>query len=69
MFLFAFITQMGTSFKREILNEHIQEGLSVWHKKAKAKAKVKAKGRSTNKPDDDDDKGSIQHQWCISSLI
>lgn len=64
--LYALVTQMGTSFKREILNEHIHEGLSVWHQKAKdkakdkVKAKVKAKGRSTSKPDDDDGKGSIQ---------
>jgi len=60
--LYALVTQMGTSFKREILNEHIHEGLSVWHQKAKDKAKdkVKAKGRSTSKPDDDDGKGSIQ---------
>jgi len=55
--LYALVTQMGTAFKREILEEHIHEGLSAWHKKAKAN--IKAKGRSSTKPDDDD-KGSIQ---------
>lgn len=55
--LYALVTQMGTSFKRSIFEEHIHEGISVWQRKAKAN--VKAKGKSSNKPEDDD-KGSVQ---------
>lgn len=57
--LYALVTQMGTSFKSAIFEEHIHEGISVWQRKAKAKAKVKAMGRPSNKPEDDD-KGSVQ---------
>ncbi|KAK4345292.1 hypothetical protein RND71_035468 [Anisodus tanguticus] len=36
--LYAIVTQMGTSFKKEIFDEHIQDGLVVWAKKARRRA-------------------------------
>ncbi|KAL9380220.1 hypothetical protein Peur_025877 [Populus x canadensis] len=36
--LYAIVTQMGSSFKREIFEEYIQEGLVGWAKQAKKKA-------------------------------
>ncbi|XP_070046420.1 MLO-like protein 1 [Nicotiana tomentosiformis] len=36
--LYAIVTQMGSSFKKEIFDEHIQDGLVFWAKKAKRRA-------------------------------
>ncbi|KAF3615916.1 MLO-like protein 15 [Capsicum chinense] len=36
--LYAIVTQMGSSFKKEIFDEHIQDGLVVWAKKARRRA-------------------------------
>ncbi|KAK8572161.1 hypothetical protein V6N13_047775 [Hibiscus sabdariffa] len=35
--LYAFVTQMGSSYKKTIFDEHIREGLVGWAKKAKKK--------------------------------
>eukprot|EP00252_Welwitschia_mirabilis_P003993 TRINITY_DN14103_c0_g3_i1.p1 TRINITY_DN14103_c0_g3~~TRINITY_DN14103_c0_g3_i1.p1 ORF type:complete len:113 (-),score=19.72 TRINITY_DN14103_c0_g3_i1:87-425(-) len=37
--LYALVTQMGSTFKRAIFQEHVQQGLSVWHAKARMKVK------------------------------
>uniref|UniRef100_M1B2N1 MLO-like protein n=1 Tax=Solanum tuberosum TaxID=4113 RepID=M1B2N1_SOLTU len=36
--LYAIVTQMGSSFKKEIFDEYIQDGLVVWAKKARRRA-------------------------------
>ncbi|KAJ4968426.1 hypothetical protein NE237_015127 [Protea cynaroides] len=40
--LYAIVTQMGSSFKKAIFEEHIQEGLVGWHQKAKRKKGLRA---------------------------
>lgn len=53
--LYAIVTQMGSSFKKAIFEEHIQEGLSVWtqHAKMKKNARMTATGTgSTTLPMD-----------------
>ncbi|XP_010277858.1 PREDICTED: MLO-like protein 1 [Nelumbo nucifera] len=44
--LYAIVTQMGSSFKKSIFDEHVQEGLVGWARNAKKKmgAKAGAKG-------------------------
>uniref|UniRef100_A0A6M2F4H8 MLO-like protein n=1 Tax=Populus davidiana TaxID=266767 RepID=A0A6M2F4H8_9ROSI len=39
--LYAIVTQMGSSFKREIFEEYIQEGLVGWATQAKKKAELR----------------------------
>ncbi|KAK3428478.1 hypothetical protein EUGRSUZ_E00008 [Eucalyptus grandis] len=53
--LYAIVTQMGSSFKKAIFEEHIHEGLSVWtqHAKMKKNARMTATGTgSTTLPVD-----------------
>ncbi|XP_043809108.1 MLO-like protein 1 isoform X2 [Manihot esculenta] len=45
--LYAIVTQMGTSFKKAIFDEHIREGLVVWAKQAKKKT-VERKGATAS---------------------
>ncbi|XP_039023257.1 MLO-like protein 1 [Hibiscus syriacus] len=45
--LFAFFTQMGSSYKKAIFDEHIREGLVGWAKKAKKNKGIGFK-RSSN---------------------
>ncbi|KAK6245187.1 hypothetical protein QUC31_011596 [Theobroma cacao] len=37
--LYAIVTQMGSSFKKAIFEEHVQEGIAIWARRAKSKAK------------------------------
>ncbi|TVU36241.1 hypothetical protein EJB05_18166, partial [Eragrostis curvula] len=52
--LYAIVTQMGTFFKKEIFDEHVQQGLVGWAQKAKKRKAMKnggsgsAGGGSTN---------------------
>ncbi|KAG9445567.1 hypothetical protein H6P81_011695 [Aristolochia fimbriata] len=39
--LYAIVTQMGSSYKKAIFDEHLQEGLIKWAEKAKKKSKLK----------------------------
>jgi mlo protein len=40
--LYAIVTQMGSSFKKSIFDEHVQVGLVGWAQKVKEKTKLKA---------------------------
>ncbi|KAK3198271.1 hypothetical protein Dsin_021686 [Dipteronia sinensis] len=40
--LYAIVTQMGTSFKKEVFDEHVQVGLIGWAQKVKGKKGLKA---------------------------
>ncbi|KAK0602283.1 hypothetical protein LWI29_031988 [Acer saccharum] len=40
--LYAIVTQMGTSFKKEVFEEHVQVKISGWAKKVKGKKGLKA---------------------------
>ncbi|GLJ08883.1 hypothetical protein SUGI_0097560 [Cryptomeria japonica] len=53
--LYALVTQMGTTYKKEIFENHIHEGLSAWHQKVKLRVK-----EHNTKNEDNSDKGSIQ---------
>ncbi|KAH9782435.1 MLO-like protein 1 [Citrus sinensis] len=60
--LYAIVTQMGSSFKKSIFDEHIQEGLVGWAKQAKKnmglrKAAAKGSNQVVHK---DDSSASIQ---------
>ncbi|XWS24839.1 hypothetical protein CRYUN_Cryun27aG0019500 [Craigia yunnanensis] len=46
--LYAFVTQMGSSYKKAIFEEHIREGLVGWARKAKKNNKGNAYKRSAN---------------------
>ncbi|KAK6276818.1 hypothetical protein POUND7_017141 [Theobroma cacao] len=46
--LYAFVTQMGSSYKKAIFEEHIREGLVGWARKAKKNTKGNAFKRSAN---------------------
>ncbi|OMO66856.1 Mlo-related protein [Corchorus capsularis] len=46
--LYAFVTQMGSSYKKAIFEEHIREGLVGWARKAKKNNKGTAFKRSSN---------------------
>ncbi|KAH1096669.1 hypothetical protein J1N35_013590 [Gossypium stocksii] len=46
--LYAFVTQMGSSYKKAIFEEHIQEGLVGWARKARKKNKGSGFKRSSN---------------------
>ncbi|XVF29970.1 hypothetical protein REPUB_Repub16aG0017100 [Reevesia pubescens] len=46
--LYAFVTQMGSSYKKAIFEEHIREGLVGWARKAKKNNKGNAFKRSAN---------------------
>ncbi|XVE55021.1 hypothetical protein DITRI_Ditri03aG0127600 [Diplodiscus trichospermus] len=46
--LYAFVTQMGSSYKKAIFEEHIHEGLVGWAQKAKKKNKGNAPKMSSN---------------------
>ncbi|OMO53865.1 Mlo-related protein [Corchorus olitorius] len=46
--LYAFVTQMGSSYKKAIFEEHIREGLVGWARKAKRNNKGTAFKRSSN---------------------
>ncbi|XP_007026460.2 PREDICTED: MLO-like protein 1 [Theobroma cacao] len=37
--LYAIVTQMGSSFRKAIFEEHVQEGIAIWARRAKSKAK------------------------------
>lgn len=45
--LYAIVTQMGTSFKKAIFDEHVQVGLVGWAQKAKKKKGLKAAGNDS----------------------
>ncbi|XP_043809132.1 MLO-like protein 1 isoform X3 [Manihot esculenta] len=61
--LYAIVTQMGTSFKKAIFDEHIREGLVVWAKQAKKKT-VERKGAtasgSSQVASQEDSPGAVQ---------
>ncbi|XP_062227997.1 MLO-like protein 1 [Phragmites australis] len=44
--LYAIVTQMGTFFKKEIFDEHVQQGLVGWAQKAKKRKALKNNGAS-----------------------
>jgi mlo protein len=46
--LYAIVTQMGTSFKKDIFEEHIQEGLVGWARQAKKNTRKAANGSTTH---------------------
>ncbi|XWS21892.1 hypothetical protein CRYUN_Cryun30bG0094800 [Craigia yunnanensis] len=46
--LYAFVTQMGSSYKKAIFEEHIREGLVGWARKAKKNNKGNAFKKSAN---------------------
>ncbi|KAJ4723955.1 MLO-like protein [Melia azedarach] len=56
--LYAVVAQMGSSFKKAIFKEHIQEGLILWAKMAKKNADKKPPSPSTNLIGTDGDKSS-----------
>ncbi|KAM3698781.1 hypothetical protein ACJW30_06G215700 [Castanea mollissima] len=45
--LYAIVTQMGTSFKKAIFDDHVQVGLVGWAQKAKKKKGLKAAGNGS----------------------
>ncbi|WVZ98579.1 hypothetical protein U9M48_044005 [Paspalum notatum var. saurae] len=53
--LYAIVTQMGTSYKKEIFNEHVQQGVLGWAQKAKMRKGLKgaasSKAESTSTAD------------------
>ncbi|KAK4789631.1 hypothetical protein SAY86_016935 [Trapa natans] len=50
--LYAIVTQMGSSFKKAIFDEHVQQGISVWAKHAKMNKKKEPSGsNNTNQSD------------------
>ncbi|XP_059445974.1 MLO-like protein 1 isoform X2 [Corylus avellana] len=46
--LYAIVTQMGTSFKKDIFEEHIQEGIVGWAQQAKKNKRKAANGSTTH---------------------
>ncbi|EEF29044.1 Protein MLO, putative, partial [Ricinus communis] len=59
--LYAIVTQMGSSFKKAIFDEHIQTGLVGWAKQVKKKMVLrKAANGSTQVSKKEDSPGSVQ---------